>query len=151
MANTQNGIVELFSAARERYSDYLSESLYFKDTRAKDFIDNYIMEMFFPVNKEDENKNLVFLSYSEMSCFSVCRQKWQYEYVERLKKKVDIHYFFIGSLCHSCLEFLYSMKALGLTLSRRSLLGFFNFIANIGIDRNKKLFPEHFIERVIYV
>lgn len=54
----------------------------------------------------DENKQTPegMVSVSQLQTFLSCRKKWEYNYIERLKPRVDRSYLTIGKLCHKGMQ-----------------------------------------------
>jgi len=56
-------------------------------------------------DKRDRKDHLLYLSHSEMSSFATCRQRWNFEYVQKIKPRAERVYFYIGRLLHIAVEY----------------------------------------------
>lgn len=81
-------------------------------------------------------------SFSEMSTFSICRMRWFYDYVLRIKPKVTPKPLYVGSLVHAAQEFYYNEILQGRKPTPEQLGEYFTMMATEQHNRLVEAFPE---------
>jgi hypothetical protein len=81
-------------------------------------------------------------TFSEMSTFSICRTRWFYDYVMKIKPKVTPKPLYIGSLVHAAQEYYYNEKLQGRTVTPEALGAYFGTLAQEQHNRIVELHPE---------
>ncbi len=88
-------------------------------------------------NKENGYK--VKLSFSQMTTFRICRQRWAFGYQDKITNKIDRPPLFLGGLVHKVLARLYQKT---ITLNSTSdLCTYFFELANSHISKLDRLWP----------
>lgn len=89
----------------------------------------------FLFNEEDTPKGMV--SVSQLQTYLSCKRKWQYNYIENLKPRVERSYLTIGKLCHGAMHaaMLYMWKNNG-----------WNSALSLGVEVIKTSWQEFFDE-----
>lgn len=88
------------------------------------------------------------VSVSQLQTFLSCKRKWQYNYIENLKPRVERSYLTIGKLCHKgmqvAMQNLWKDQRAGLDTTRDG--GLFNSWLKKAIEAMQKEYDEYCLE-----